>query len=236
MAPARATLAAALLLACAATHASAVFTCTQVDATCASLGDFYASLGGPNWTNSTVTVAGVVTSTDNWNKAAAGIATSYCNFFGVTCTAESITKLCAFPPYRIHVCQGGVTAAGVTYAPHERHLLTRARPLPRSSCSVLTSRGLVGTLPASLGNIAPNSLNQLCAPPGSVCERRRHAGRGAHVSRAWMLALAHTRRLGLQLTQLTDTAVSFAGRALAHAAPSVARAACPPVALQLIVR
>jgi hypothetical protein len=112
MAPTRATratpLVAALLLA-SASSASAAFICTQADTTCASLGDFYTALGGPNWTNSsTVNAAGaILTSTANWDKAASGVATDYCTFFGVTCATTatatatalkgSILKLCAPP-------------------------------------------------------------------------------------------------------------------------------------------
>jgi hypothetical protein len=97
MAPARATraaraapLVAALLLA-SACSASAAFTCTQTDTTCTALGDFYTSLGGPNWTNLT----SGATSTDNWHKAAAGTpGISYCSFLGVTCNLGSVSKLC----------------------------------------------------------------------------------------------------------------------------------------------
>ena len=94
MAPTRAAraapLVAALLLACACTSASAAFTCTQTDTTCAALGDFYVSLGGPNWPNTT----SGSTSTAAWHAAAAGTATSYCTFLGVSCSSGSITKMC----------------------------------------------------------------------------------------------------------------------------------------------
>jgi len=59
------------------------FTCTQSDSVCAALGSLYKSAGGSSWANQ-----------DGWSAAAAGTATSYCNFHGVQCSGGAVMWLC----------------------------------------------------------------------------------------------------------------------------------------------
>ena len=55
------------------------FTCTQQDDTCRTLGAFFVSSNGAAWTQ-----------TRGWASAAAGVATSYCAFFGASCTPGGV--------------------------------------------------------------------------------------------------------------------------------------------------
>jgi hypothetical protein len=81
----------ALLLAASTQQADAQFTCTDTSAagtvTCAALGDLYAATNGARWATQT-----------GWLAAAAGTATDFCTFFGVTCTSGAVTSLCALTP------------------------------------------------------------------------------------------------------------------------------------------
>ena len=75
-------LAALLLLVCARSVGG--FTCTQTDTVCGVLGALYNATSGTSWTNNT-----------GWSAAAAGTATSYCTFYGTTCSSAAVlTTLC----------------------------------------------------------------------------------------------------------------------------------------------
>jgi hypothetical protein len=77
----------ALLLAAAAPqHSAAALTCAAGNdaTTCAALDDVFTGAGGERWASSA-----------GWRDAAAGAATDYCTFFGVTCSSDSlVTSLC----------------------------------------------------------------------------------------------------------------------------------------------
>jgi hypothetical protein len=60
-----------------------VFSCTQQDAACGALGDFYYSTNGAGWTTKT-----------GWASASAGTSTDYCTFSGVTCNGGAVTSMC----------------------------------------------------------------------------------------------------------------------------------------------
>ena len=61
------------------------FACTQQDATCAALGDLYASTNGVGWFNA-----------HGWVQAAAGVPTDYCRFDGVGSSFTAPATPCAF--------------------------------------------------------------------------------------------------------------------------------------------
>jgi sugar lactone lactonase YvrE len=56
-----------------------VFTCTQSDAVCSALGDFYYSTVGASWSRRA-----------GWSSAAAGTPTSYCTFTGLICSGTGV--------------------------------------------------------------------------------------------------------------------------------------------------
>jgi hypothetical protein len=56
-----------------------VFTCTQSDAVCSALGDFYYSTGGASWSRRA-----------GWSSAAAGTPTNYCAFTGMICSGTGV--------------------------------------------------------------------------------------------------------------------------------------------------
>ena len=81
-----------------------LFACTQSDSACAALGDLYSSAGGSSWKIQ-----------NGWSAAASGTATSYCTFYGVSCSNDGVvTYLC-----------GRARGARIERAPH-------AAPLRRS--------------------------------------------------------------------------------------------------------
>ena len=68
---------------------AAAFTCSppRDQVTCATLGDFYAALGGVQWSQ-----------VQGWQAAASGTGADYCAFAGVTCDANSsVTSMCEPP-------------------------------------------------------------------------------------------------------------------------------------------
>jgi len=68
---------------------TASFTCGNSNdaATCAALGDLYTATTVTAWSNS-----------DGWSTAAAGTATDYCSFAGLSCDGSGLlTALCVFP-------------------------------------------------------------------------------------------------------------------------------------------
>jgi hypothetical protein len=77
--------AAAALLLLRTTAASAAFTCTPArdPVTCRTLGEFYAALGGAQWSQRA-----------GWQAAAAGTGADYCAFAGVSCSADAVTSMC----------------------------------------------------------------------------------------------------------------------------------------------
>ena len=67
-------------------RAGAAFTCSppRDPVACASLGDFYAALGGAQWSQR-----------QGWQAAASGAGADYCAFAGVTCASNSVTAMYA---------------------------------------------------------------------------------------------------------------------------------------------
>jgi hypothetical protein len=156
------------------------FTClpSRNAASCAALSDLYSATDGAAWSNATA----------GWGSAAAAAlvsgapaAADYCAFEGVTCDAGGdITALCVLlrrppAPWR----RGGARRCCVPPQPYDER--PRAAPVPIARCrrspdcrrarcaprapharSTLRGNLLVGSLPASLGDLS--RLTTLCAP------------------------------------------------------------------------
>jgi hypothetical protein len=84
-----------LLLPLAAASGGGAFTCRadRDAATCAALGDLFASSGGVMWH-----------ARDGWASAAAGAAADFCAFAGVSCDGATlaVTALCVAAPPAAH--------------------------------------------------------------------------------------------------------------------------------------
>lgn len=81
------------------------FACALQDATCAALGDLFASTNGPTWASTGTSTAAWVTAADGAVCCyvpttceltyASGAAGDYCALFGVTCDSNGeVVKLC----------------------------------------------------------------------------------------------------------------------------------------------
>lgn len=149
-----------LLLAGFVRAAAAAFTCLPANnpADCGALGDLYAAAGGAAW-------AGVLP-TDGWSLAAGGGAPDVCtgSFTGVTCDASGRVASMCVPRAAPVPSAARRTAAKPRAAdkpPRARHALLGG-PDSISPRSSLIQKGLVGSLPASLGNLT--GLARLCVP------------------------------------------------------------------------
>ena len=141
--------------------AGAAFTCLPANnpADCGALGDLYTAAGGAAW-------AGVL-STDGWSLGAGGGAPDVCatgSFTGVTCDASGrVASMCV--PRDAPVPSASRRKAAkprvADKPPRARHALLGGADSvsPRSS---LIQKGLVGSLPSSLGNLT--GLTRLCVP------------------------------------------------------------------------
>lgn len=77
-------------------------------ASCAALGDLYAATGGASWA-----------ARAGWRDAAAGRASDYCSFTGITCDSDgAVTQLCA--TLRARLPRGALTVATPQGADAER--------------------------------------------------------------------------------------------------------------------
>ena len=150
-----------LLLAAFSRAAGAAFTCLPANnpADCGALGDLYTAAGGAAW-------AGVLPS-DGWSLGAGGGVPDVCasgSFTGVTCDASGrVASMCV--PRAAPVPSAATRTRGVRRADEPpratRALLGGADYI--SPLSSLIQKGLVGSLPASLGNLT--GLTRLCVPP-----------------------------------------------------------------------
>ena len=143
--------------------AEAAFTCLPANnpADCGALGDLYTAAGGAAW-------AGLLPS-DGWSLGAGGGVPDVCasgSFTGVTCDASGrVASMCvprAAPvPSAATRTRGGVRRADKPPPRCHHELLGGADYI--SPLSSLIQKGLVGSLPASLGNLT--GLTRLCVPP-----------------------------------------------------------------------
>ena len=97
---------------------------------CAALGDLYAATSG--WA--------ILGSNTGWSSAAAGVATDYCTFYGVTCISGTVNSMCVWHPALL------CSVALIRLASH--------------GCSYIHNVPLSGTIPASLGRLT--ALTLLC--------------------------------------------------------------------------
>ena len=160
-----------LLFAAFVRAAGAAFTCLPANnpADCGALGDLYTAGGWAAW-------AGVLPS-DGWSSGAGGGAPDVCagSFTGVTCDASGrVASMCV--PRAAPVPSAATRTRGVRRADEPpratRALLGGADYI--SPLSSLIQKGLVGSLPASLGNLT--GLTRLCVPPQTLNahRKRRH--------------------------------------------------------------
>jgi hypothetical protein len=141
--------------------AEAAFTCLPANnpADCGALGDLYTAAGGAAW-------AGVLPS-DGWSLGAGGGMPDVCasgSFTGVTCDASGrVASMCV--PRAAPVPSAALARAAACVARISRRgqhdLLGGADYI--SPLRSLIQKGLVGSLPASLGNLT--GLTRLCVPP-----------------------------------------------------------------------
>jgi hypothetical protein len=134
--------AAALLMLLHASAVGAALKCAAGEDTtmCAALADLYNAMSGAAWTNN-----------EGWSTAAAGVATSYCTFTGLTCDGTgALTELCAV----IFVCDTLVLQVS-------RRLMRRVSLV----AGWLEDNALRGTLPNTLGDLT--TLRILCVKPVS---------------------------------------------------------------------
>ena len=130
-----------LLLAFLSAATGQTFTCTttnRVASSCSALADLYSSTSGASWKTRT-----------GWATAAAGTASDYCSFTGITCTgtgAFSPRPTGCLSPRSDCIPAGALSCSGV--GDWNVRLLLCVR---RSVCSQLTSpRPLLGLLATSL--------------------------------------------------------------------------------------
>jgi hypothetical protein len=149
----------ALLAVAAPRRGGAALTCAAADdaTTCAALDDVFTATGGERWASSA-----------GWRDAAAGTATDYCTFFGVTCSGRSlVTALCV--PLRAHR-----TTRIIMHVVWQRaHLVAAASRTRRA----LDGNGLSGTIPDTLSRL--KDLETLCVAPAALQMPRSRAFRGA---------------------------------------------------------
>jgi hypothetical protein len=134
------------------------FTCAADDAAtdCAALSALYEATNGGSWAFN-----------DGWRDAAAGVATSFCTFWGVTCSGNFVRQLCVHR--RLLVCACARISTEID-APS---------PFDRS----LVDNRLTGSIPSAFGSLAA---------PFSMCVvplRGRHPPHwNAWATRAWLAA------------------------------------------------
>ena len=143
-----------------------LFSCTTHSVDCAALSDLYATCNSPSCLS-------------NWRAAAqSGTPLNACTSLGgVACDATGrVNSLCVRPLHVAPARKECGTQRG-----------TRLTPPPSAPRSSLTSVGLAGTIPASVGNLT--GLTFLCAPR-CLCVRQQKRGtfRPPHQGKA-----SHTR-------------------------------------------
>jgi hypothetical protein len=123
------------------------FTCTQSDSVCAAFGSLYKSTGGSSWANQ-----------GGWSAAAAGTATSYCTFYGISCSGVGVVT----------------TLYGRVRGAHRVRSSACLTPRRRAARSWISNNALSGTIPASLSSLT--NLQNLCGRARHThCECAPHA-------------------------------------------------------------